>query len=82
MIMDEREIRNLKVETVAIAVVIVLFVLAAIGIFFFYNAPVAFKMIAGILYVGLGVLCMMPHVKGLIHEWKLYKKEKEYDTED
>lgn len=81
MIMDEREIRNLKVETVAIAVVIVLFILAAIGIFFFYNAPVAFKMIAGVLYVGLGVLCMWPHVRGLIQEWKIYKEENN-DSED
>ena len=82
MIMDEREIRNFTIETVVTILIVLLFASAAIGIFFFYNAPIAFKIIAGIIYVVLGVLCMWPHVKGLKDEWNVIKKEKENDSKD
>ena len=56
--MDNKELRNFTIETVITILIVLLFALAAIGIFFFYNAPIAFKIIAGIIYVVLGVLCM------------------------
>lgn len=79
--MDKLEFSDLIKETALVSIVIILFTFAAIGIFCFYVAPLWFKIPAGIVYVGLGVLCMYGHVKDIIEHWKTYKKDKEHDTE-
>lgn len=63
-------------ETIIIAVITILFLLGAIGVFFFYNAPLIFKISAGIAYVGLGIFAMWGYIEDIIEQWKKFKKEK------